>query len=224
MRLIDLSHTIDSTIPTWDGNCGFKKHITKTYSDGCLVNEFSMIAGIGTHMDAPKHFIENASDIAAIALENLFIPACVIDVSAKADTNYFVQVADVEHYENTITAIPKQSLIIFHTGWGRFWSEPNKYRNASTTGELQFPGISPAAIELLLTKDIVGIAIDTLSPDGSDMTFPVHHLLLGANKYIIENIANTHLLPAFGAHIIALPLKIKDATESPIRIVALIED
>lgn len=54
------------------------------------------------------------------------------------------------------------------------------------------------------------------------MTFPVHKLILGAGGYIIENLTHCHLLPAMGAFVIALPMKIQNGTEAPIRAIAMI--
>lgn len=67
----------------------------------------------------------------------------------------------------------------------------------------------------------MGLGIDTLSPDTRDSGFPVHQLVLGAGKYIIENIANAKKLPTTGCCIIALPIKIQHGTESPIRLVGI---
>ena len=55
---------------------------------------------------------------------------------------------------------------------------------------MHFPAFSAASAELLLKRNVAGIAIDTLSPDCLDPDFTVHTLILGAGKYIIENIAD----------------------------------
>ena len=87
---------------------------------------------------------------------------------------------------------------------------------------MQFPGFLKETVDLLLKRGIVGVGIDTLSPDGSDMTFPVHHRLLGAGGYILENVANLDNVPEIGFYVAALPLRISEATESAIRCVAFI--
>lgn len=82
-KIVDLTHVLTSTVLNWDGDCGFKKHLVKDYSQGCLVHDFAMHAGIGTHIDAPKHFIKDAMDIASIPLENLIVSAHVVDVMRR---------------------------------------------------------------------------------------------------------------------------------------------
>lgn len=186
------------------------------------VQQVKMHAGVGTHIDAPSHRIQGGLSTAEISLENLIAPACIIDVSKKASAEYEISIQDIEEYEKVYGIISPGSLVIGYTGWSRFWSDSIKYRNIDAKGQMRFPAFSKKAAELLLCREIVGIAIDTLSPDCLESTFPVHELLLGAGKYIIENIADCKEMPPQGAYIIALPLKAEDSTESPIRIIGLI--
>src|SRR5262249_52760821 len=109
-----------------------------------------------------------------------------------------------------------------NTGWHKRWDKPSEYRNSDNNGIMHFPGFAPSTIEFLLERNVSGIGIDTLSPDGSNLDFPVHHLLLGAGKFIIENLTNLDELSPIGGYIIALPPKIKDATEANLRVVALL--
>jgi kynurenine formamidase len=87
---------------------------------------------------------------------------------------------------------------------------------------MHFPGFSAGAADFLLERKIVGIGIDTLSPDGSNVGFPVHEKILGAGMYIVENLVNLALLPANGAFVILFPQKAAHGTESSIRAAALI--
>jgi kynurenine formamidase len=221
-KVVDLTHALSSNVPTWSGSCGFCLEIKKDYDEVFRVQQIKMHAGVGTHMDAPSHRIEGGLSIAEIPLEQLIVKACVIDVSKKAEADYEVSVEDIENYEKAYGIIPNGSLVIAFTGWCRFWPDPTNYRNVDAEGQIHFPAFSATAAEFLLTRDIAGIAIDTLSPDCLDDTFPVHKLILGAGKYIIENIADCSQLPPKGAYVIALPLKAEESTESPLRIVALI--
>lgn len=219
--IIDLTHVLSSDIPTWNGSCGFIPEVKMDYDQHFRVQQIKMHAGVGTHMDAPSHRFEGAPSISDIPLQQLIVPACVIDVSAKATADYEISEEDVRRYEAAYGVIPQNSLVIGYTGWDRFWPDPKKYRNQDSAGQMQFPSFADATAELLLTRNIAGIAIDTLSPDAPTSAFPVHRLLLGAGKYIIENIANASKLPPSGAYVIALPLNAKDCTESPIRIIGL---
>ncbi|KJV56962.1 hypothetical protein OTSKATO_0032 [Orientia tsutsugamushi str. Kato PP] len=46
---------------------------------------------------------------------------------------------------------------------------------------------------------------------------------LGAGKIIIENVANLDSMPPTGSFVMVLPIKIKDGTEAPVRLVGFIE-
>lgn len=220
--LIELTHVLTSESPTWNGSCGFHLEIKKDYDQTFRVQQIKMHAGIGTHMDAPSHCNPDGRSIAEIPLEQFILPACVIDVSLKAGADYEISVEDIENHERKHGIIPQGSLVLGHTGWSRFWAYPSAYRNVDETGQMHFPAFSRQAAAYLLTRDIAALAIDTLSPDCLDRTFPVHQMILGAGKYIIENVADCAALPERGAYVIALPLRAHDATESPIRLIGIV--
>ena len=69
----------------------------------------------------------------------------------------------------------------------------------------------------------IGIGIDTLSPDRPESGYPVHQIILGNGRYIIENIANARLLPTTGSYIFAMPLKLAKGSESPIRLLGMLK-
>jgi kynurenine formamidase len=167
-------------------------------------------------MDAPSHCFEHMSPIDAIPLQSLISECRVIDVSDNTNEHYSVSVDDIKSFEKKHGAIPKGSFVIIYTGWSQRWQQPDKYRN-----EKIFPNISIDAAKLLISRDIVGLGIDTLSPDAFGSNFPVHRLILGAGKYIVENVANANLLDATGNYIFALPMKIKDGTEAPMRLIGM---
>lgn len=87
---------------------------------------------------------------------------------------------------------------------------------------MHFPAFHKEAAEFLLEREVAGLAIDTLSPDCLDQKYPVHHAILGAGKYIIENVADCGSLPYKGAFVMAFPINADGATEAPIRMVAFI--
>ena len=107
--------------------------------------------------------------------------------------------------------------MILYTGWEKYWHNGEKYINNH-----KFPSIDKSTALLLLERNISGLGIDTLSADTGANGFPVHQAILGAGKYLVENITNAKALPPVGAKTFVLPIKIKDATEAPIRLIAII--
>ena len=191
-KIIDLTQTMYLGMPDWNGTCGFRMSKVMDYNEGACVHELNIPSGIGTHIDAPSHFIQRGADVSDINVSSLICPGVVIDVRQKADQNYAVSVDDLTEFEEKCGAIPEKSLVIANTGWGHKWEDAVAYRNQDAKGIMHFPRFSSEAAEFLLKRNIEGIAVDTLSPDGSDYRFPVHHVLLGAGKFIIENIINLY--------------------------------
>jgi len=225
-RLVDLSHSLHEQVPTWSGGCGFRLEVKLDYPQGLRVQSLKSHAGVGTHMDAPSHFIEGSWNIGDIPLENLIAPLSILDLRSKMAPDLFVSVHDIEVFEKAHGTIPDHSLVIAYTGWSQFWTTPDRYRNPDTKGQMHFPGFSAEAAKFLLKRNIVGLGIDTLSPDGSHngpgASYPVHELILGAKKYILENVAHLDQMPPSGGFAIAFPPRMRDATESAARVVGLI--
>jgi len=220
--IVDLTHTLSPKIPTWDGSCGFNHHVHHDYDpsaqDQFRTHKISMNEGIGTHIDSPAHCIAGGRTIDALPLENLCVPCVMIDVSGASHDSYSVSVKDIKGFEKNHGDVEAGSLVLFRTGWERFWREPEKYRNNH-----RFPSISKEAAEFLLNRGIVGLGLDTLSPDRGDDGFPVHKIVLGNGGYIIENAFNLSALPPQGSFAMALPLKIENGTEAPVRLIGLLK-
>ena len=104
MKYIDLTHTLSSNIPSWNGSCGVYNEIKLDYQD-CKsdikfrVQQIKMHAGIGTHMDAPAHCVPGGSTIENIGLEQLILPYIKIDVSNNITEKYRLSVDELEKYK-----------------------------------------------------------------------------------------------------------------------------
>ena len=91
-------------------------------------------------------------------------------------------------------------------------------------GRLHFPGFSKAAAKMLIDeRKVRGLGIDTLSMDyGLSRDFAVHHVVNGAGRYGLENVANLDRLPPRGFHVIIAPLKIETGSGGPTRVLAVL--
>ncbi len=156
-KIVDLTHPLNAEVPTWSGSCGFCVEVKKDYDQVFRVNQLKMHAGVGTHMDAPSHRFQGGLSIAEIPLEQLIVPACVIDVSKKADADYEISTQDVEAYEQAHGAIPKGALVIGYTGWERFWLDAAAYRNVDEQGQMHFPAFSARRLNYFLSERSQGL-------------------------------------------------------------------
>lgn len=220
MQLIDLTYSLSSATPAFDLDCGFSLSINCDYKDCTAPNTFRTqqihtVAGIGTHMDAPAHCFEGDRTIEQLELEEL-VADCVVIHIPNADEQTVIMPSVIDQFEHEHGKIQPHTFVIFHTGWDARWETPG-YRS-----DLHFPSVHESTAQLLIDRDIVGLGIDTLSADAGGVDFPVHRVILGAGKYLVENVANAAQLPPTGARVFVLPMKIKDGTEAPIRLIATI--
>lgn len=234
-NVVDLTYTFDSESIFWPTAEGFVREAT---DDGFTEKGYYYYAGTfrlsehgGTHIDAPIHFGEGQLTLDQLPLEQLMGPAIVVDVSEKAGGNrdYEVSVEDFEAWEATHGVIEDGTIILLQTGNGQYWPDRERYmgtaeRGADAVAKLHFPGLHPDAARWLVEhRSINAIGLDTPSIDyGQSQLFEAHQILYAENIPAIENVANLDLLPANGFTVIALPMKIKDGSGGPLRIIALV--
>jgi kynurenine formamidase len=183
----------------------------------------------GTHLDAPIHFAEGRTTSDQIPLTRLIAPAVVIDVAdqSAANADYLLTADDVRAWEQRNGAIAPGTIVLLRTGWGQRWPDRKSYFGDDTPGatdKLHFPSYGEDAAKLLVTeRRVAAIGIDTASIDyGQSKDFIVHRIANGADVPGFENIAHLERLPARGAWVIALPMKIKGGSGGPLRIVAAV--
>lgn len=232
---IDLTYSFDENSIFWPTAESF--HLDTVFegtTDGGYYYsafQFCLAEHGGTHLDAPMHFSKGKWSVDEIPLNRSIGEAVVIDVSEGAADNrdYLISVADVENWESVNGAIPKDAMVLFRTGYGKFWPDRVTYmgtdeRGPEAVAKLHFPGIDPQlASWLVKNRSIKAVGLDTPSLDyGQSTKFESHQILNGDNILGFENLANLEQLPAKGAWVIALPMKIKGGSGGPLRIVALI--
>jgi kynurenine formamidase len=228
-KLLDLTYPINKDNAYWPGGSYFPftfKNLATYDKDGVYSNSFSMPEHLGTHMDAPNHFVKGQSSLDQIPLTQLFGPAVVVDTRQKVNNSpdYQLNIQDIKEWEKAYGPIPAGAIILMHTGWGKRWSDFSSYQNRDAQGNLHFPGYSPEVAQFLIKeRDIYGIGIDTLSVDyGLSKGFKVHHICHGAGKYHLENVANLDKMPNEGAYLILAPIKIQGGSGGPTRIYAVL--
>lgn len=194
-------------------------------------NNYSASEHGGTHVDAPIHFVENGRKIDGIKIEEWIAPVIKIDVKNKCivSRDYLLSVNDIKEWEKKNGKIPEGSWVLMYTGIDEtYYPDKKGVLGTDLRGEgalqfLSYPGFSPEVAQLLVTeRKIAGIGIDTPSVDyGKSRDFKVHQIICGADKLIIENIANLAKLPTKGAKLYVIPMLIKDGTGAPARVFAV---
>lgn len=234
---IDLSHAYDESTIYWPTAPGFSKttDFEGHTEGGWYYTAYSICTAEhgGTHLDAPIHFAEGGQTADQLALERLIAPAVVIDVSqqAAADRDYLITRDDIKSWEETHGSIPSGSIVLFRTGFAKHWPDATSYlgtaeRGADAVAKLHFPGLAADAADYLVEKpDIAAVGLDTASIDhGQSSDFRVHRILFKQGIPAFENVADMSGLPATGALVIALPMKIAGGSGGPLRIVAFVPE
>lgn len=237
-KWIDLSYDFSAQTPYWPNNkTGFELNtqfngLTKLgyyYAS----NSFCTPEHGDTHVDAPVHFAKNGWTVDEIPVTQLTGDGIVINLknTVKDQADYQISVADVEAWEAENGNIPDSAILLFCTGWGRFYPDAKTYfgtveKGDSALTKLHFPSIHPdLASWLVKNKKVKAVGIDTPSIDyGQSADFKTHQILLGNNIPGLENLANLDVLPSLGSYIVALPMKIKDGSGAPVRVVAWVDN
>jgi kynurenine formamidase len=236
-KWIDLSYDFSDKTVYWPTANGFKldtafQGVTPA---GFYYEAFNYCAAEhgGTHLDAPVHFAKGKWAADEIPLEKLTGDAAVIDVkdSAMNNADYQISIADIEQWEKKNGKLADDVILLFRTGFGSFYPDAKKYlgteeRGPDAVAKLHFPGIHPDAAEWLVkNRKIKAVGLDAASVDyGQSKDFKTHQVLYEQNICGFENVANLDLLPAKGAFVIALPMKIKGGSGGPLRIVAVVKN
>ena len=215
MKIIDLTLTVSDKIPTFPGspqpNFIPWENIKE---DGYNLEVLFLSSHTGTHMDAPYHFLEKGAKIHEISLEKLVSEAALIQ--CRKSNNQSITKADIQKFEKKHGKIENFSSVIFYTGWQK--NLQKKYYFTKN------PGLSVSAAKYLATKKISLVGIDSPSIDlGKDSKFSVHQIFAKKGMLIVENLANLNKIKLPTFHLVILPLKLKNATGSPVRVIAFVD-
>jgi kynurenine formamidase len=230
-NIIDLTYPYNEKTIYWPTEKGFnlKKVFYGDTPNGYFYSAFKFCAPEhgGTHLDAPRHFSKHGNTVDQIPVSQLIGNAVVIDVEKKVARNrdYEITKDDIKSFEIKHGALNSQDIVLFYTGWGKYWGNKKSYLGSNAFNDvyhLHFPGISKKAALYLVSKKVKGIGLDTPSLDhGPSRQFWAHRIILGANIYGLENIAHLNNLPPRGARLIVAPMKIQGGSGAPTRIFAL---
>ena len=213
VKKLDLTLTISKSIPSFPGSPTPQFLSWSTIKEDEYNLELLFLSShTGTHIDAPYHFDEKGKKIHQIPIPRLIGQALLVKI--KKGKNQAITKKDLILFERKIGNFQKYSFIVFFTGWQKNL-EKDFYFTAN-------PGLSPSAANYLASKGITMIGIDAPSIDlGVDNSFPVHKILAKNNILIVENLSNLEKISNLDFELIVLPLKLKDATGSPVRAIAV---
>ena len=240
VRVVDLTHTLDPDfpviiLPPEFGQCArFRMEEISAYDHrgpAWKWHNITLCEHTGTHFDAPSHWISGRylpdNSVDAIDPAQFVGPVVVIDCSdgAARDEDFELTCDVIEAWEGEHGRIRENSWVLMRTDWSK--KSGADYLNMREDGA-HSPGPTPDSIQLLVNdRKIRGFGTETVGTDAGQAShytppYPAHYFLHGAGKYGLQCLANLDQLPPTGAILLAAPLKIRDGTGSPLRVMAMV--
>lgn len=209
MKIIDLSQTFEKNMTQFPGTPSLQLRVlTSIEESGFQVTDLHAVVHVGTHCDAPKHFIPSGKTIDVLPLEKFVGEAVIVD--AKNVQGPELPLSILENI-----SIQKGDIVLLRTNASQLWNT-EKYVEQSFY-------LSQALADRLVELEINALGIDFLSPDEvTSETSPIHHTLLKNEIVLIENLKNLDQIQKERFFFSAAPLKIKNSDGTFTRAYAIV--
>lgn len=227
-KWIDLSPTIEKGMPKWPTHPQIVVDPTITHEhDGYYCQTLVMGEHSGAHVDAPAHIIPAMMDktIDTYPANCLFGQAVVYDfTSLGKKPGERITAAEVVALENEMgDSAGEGEIMLMRFGWEQYWRTDKGWRYYA----LNAPGLDEDAARLFADRKVKAVGSDTIAcdtpvQDGVELKSYGHQKYWLPNEiFLIEMLHNLDKLPT-RCYFLALPLKIKNGSGSPIRPVAVV--
>jgi kynurenine formamidase len=228
-EIVDLSALLEEGAPIWPTHPPLIIHKTITHErHGYFTNTIFMPEHVGTHCDAPAHAAPELADatIDTFSIDAMIGPACVIDVSSRVmEAGEMLTSADIEGWETEHGPIRAGDIVLINFGWlARHWRTDERARYYVTNQ----PGLDESAVRCLYERGVTALGSDNTNVEAPIVDGVMLNPGYAHTRYflpnglpLIESLANLERLPP-RCYFIALPLKIKGGSGSPIRPIAIV--
>jgi len=170
MRVLDLSQDFSVHTPAFGGYSGPSlKWIKRLAFDRAGGQELTTTLHVGTHLDAPAHFLSGGKFIGELPLDFLVGPACVVDLERMGIGDYGLYGPEqFERWESeTGIRIEHGDVVVIHTGYHRYY--PENWLDRSQVDEeayfLRHPGPTRDFADWILARGVRWLAVDAGTAD-----------------------------------------------------------
>lgn len=211
MSSLDLTMPFsEKTIPVPGHPCPRLEPLTTLERDGVRNTMMTFSIHTGTHIDAPSHFVEDGATIDEIPIDRFRRPGVCLDLRNMAETGSPITLEHLEKAGFDPSNI-EGTILMLASGWSdRAWESEKLYEMNPYLAE----DASEAIAEVRPSALGLDFAVDDTKP------WPNHHILLGAEVLLIENLMRLPELPKDGFEVTAYPLKLVGENGGPTRVVA----
>jgi kynurenine formamidase len=208
---VDLSHVLSKDLPrvTFFPTPRFER-ILSMPERPMNVTEIQMVVHVGTHVDAPIHFISDGPAFHEIPVERLHGPGVVWRF--EKDDYGIIDAAD---FERARPQLQPGDILTIDTGWAHHFGAERYDRH---------PNLSVDAAEWLVAHQVKLLAVDFATPDlavnrrPADFTWPVHQVLLSRGVLVCEHVRNLDTLSSSRAEFMFMALNVKHSDGAPARV------
>lgn len=210
MRVYDISLTITPELPTWPGDTPISVERVEKIEDGDLANltRIEMSAHVGTHVDAPFHFLGGDADtVEKLPLDVLLGRAYVLYLDDE------VSIVTKSILQN-MAIPPRIRRLLIRTRNSDLWQlGHNDFRK-------DFVAISEDGAQYIVERGIKLIGVDYLSIAPYDHVAPTHKTLLSAGVVIVEGL-DLSQVPQGRYNLYCLPIKLGGSDGAPARAILI---
>jgi arylformamidase len=203
-KLLDVSVPLSSATPTYPGNPPFQIEAIKRIADGGSSNVSRLVLGShsGTHVDAPKHFIDDGGGVDTMPLDLLIGRSRVVEIAKRGG----ITVEDLE-----AAKLREDLRVLLKTPNSALWNSPAFHEDYSHLTE--------GAARYLVEQGVKVVGVDYLSVEQFKKAgAPAHKALLSHGVIIIEGLNLADAEPGM-YEMYCLPLLIAGADGAPARVV-----
>ncbi|RIL05990.1 cyclase [bacterium] len=207
-RIHDVTLAIDPDLGVWPGDppTAIERVCDVAAGDGYTLTRLAMSAHLGTHVDAPAHFVAGGGTVDGLDLDTLIGAAVVVDLRhAGAVDAAALDAADVP---------PGTRRLLVRTRNSDRWARGER---AFDPG---FVGVTSGGAAWLVARGIRLVGIDGPSIAPFDDVDGPHLALLGAGVVVVEGL-DLHAVAAGTYTLACLPLKLAGAEGAPARVVLI---
>lgn len=204
MRIYDISVGVSSELPVWPGDQPIVLDRVESIEQGADANVSRLEAGvhIGTHVDAPLHFLQDGHGVDGIPLKSLIGRAYVVDLRKATTIN-------AEALEGARIP-PRTRRLLFKTSNSDFWAK------GVSRFQKDFVAVEPSGAEWLVRKGVRLVGVDYLSVAPFNDGIRTHKILLEAGIVVLEGI-NLHKVSKGRYTMYCLPIKLLGSDGAPAR-------
>ncbi len=210
---VDLSQTVYDGMPRFAAFSAPRVvQIKKMPQDPLNVTELQIICHVGTHVDAPRHFVADGPTMDEIPLDRLHGPGVVWTVDVEPFG--IIRIADLEKAK---PELKWGDIVLLDCGWWSAFGTDRYDENYSLSQDAALWMVEHGV-------KLVGVDCSTVdlahSQRPAGFNWPVHRILLSHGVLVAEHLTNLGSLSGKRVEVIFLPLKIRGADGAPARVMA----